>query len=225
MENLIRIKLDPHRGGAESIDFLRPCFVLSDWPFDAIEIWRSNDGGLAWEKLDDDEFTACFNASELKLYVSLLFDITSTTVLAFFSPVGSLVPMGWDIEGPTAYPAGVGWTVGADNPPVVPVGFTLEGESGANTPLGYMLKWPTVRNTPVGCAYATPADTPCGLGCTIGTVYAQSVGLGTTIFGLGEFGLDFLVLDSPALSSLAAEAAHRKQKMVTLTGTDPEELD
>jgi len=225
MENLIRIKLDPRRGGAEPIDFLRPCFVLSDWPFDAIEIWKSDDGGLAWEKLGEDQFAAGFNSAERKLYVSLLFDIASTTILAFFNPVGNLVPVGWDMEGPTASSAGVGWSAGADNPPVVPIGFTLEGEWGVNTPLGYMLKWPTVRNTPVGCAYAAPADTPCGLGCAIGTVDARSVGAGTTILGLGEFGLDFLVLDAPAISALAAEAAHRKQKVVTLTGTDPEELD
>ena len=237
MENLIRIKFDPRRGQLDPIDFVRPCFRLSAWPNASVDIWYSDDDGESWEKVPESDYRSGYDAENLDLYVSLLFNITDITLIAFFSPEGSHVGIGYTIsqscqvgigcqvEGQDLNRAPVGWSTGYGEAPVVPCGCSIYGALPKNIAVGYVIKWPTVRNAPLGASFANPADSPIGAGFDIGIVTSRSSGVGATILGLGEYPAEFLPLDPATIAAMSAQAAHRKQKTVTLNGTTPEELD
>jgi hypothetical protein len=237
MENLVRIKLNPRRGGPDPIDFNRPCFLLSNWPNASIEIWSSDDDGLSWQKIPETDYRFSYDGVNKYLYLSFLFDITVTTIFAFFSPTGNhagvgwsltrydKIRVGWEVEAPNTTNAAAGWSTGSADTPVTPVGCSIYGGHLRNIPVGYNVKWPTVANTPVGASIAEPADSPVGAGFDIGEVTKRSVGVGVTILGCWEYPFDFVPIDDPTFASLCAEASHRKQKNVRLYGTTPEELD
>jgi len=237
MENLIRIEFDPQRGGPSDIDFLRPRFRLSEWPSEEVEIWTSDDGGQTWGKLSGTQYRASYYPSQSLLYVSLLFNISDVTQIAFFDVDGNcigagyslakypLIPLGWVLDGPNLHQVPIGWSTGSMSSALAPVGFGIEGGEGWNTPVGFNVKDPNRTDVPVGFAIAAPVDSVIGVGCSIGTVFSRSVGVGGTILGLGEFPASLLSLGDKFLAALSGEAAQRKQKMVTLNGTTPEELD
>jgi len=238
MENLVRIEFDPRRGGEIAIDFLRLCIRVANWPSEEVEIWSSDDGGDTWEKLESGSYRASYYpASTGLLYVSLLEDITSGKMLAFFHPGGQPVGVGWTltkhgqilvgcaVEGIKAVGIPSGWDVGSVARFCIPTGATVEGGLKKNTSVGFGIKCPSLTNVPGGCSIAAPVDGDVGAAFDIGTVAAAIVTLGGTILGLGEFSAGFLVLDSKTAGAMCAEYAWRKQKAVILSGTAPEELD
>ncbi len=237
MENLIRIKLDSRRGGQDTIDFRRPCFRLGEWPSSSLRIAWSQNGGQSWQKLPEEDYTIGYDGDSRELYVSLKFDVTGVTLFAFFAPEGTNCPIGyslakwnrigigWDTEGVSVRPVPIGWVTGDLDGGMVGSGFTIEGVWSRNNPLGFTERYPTLDSTPLGASIAEPVDSPVGLGFDIGTVLARTIGAAGTVLGLAEYPLAVLVLDPTTKSALCAEAAHRKQKMVTLYGTTPEELD
>ena len=237
MENLVRIKLNPRRGGLEEIDFKRPCFRLSNWPNASVEIWSSDDDGMSWEKISESDYRFAYDGDNRNLYISFLFDVTVTTIFAFFSPAGNHAgigfsltrygkcPIGWQTEAPYPANTNMGWSTGSAEMPVIPIGCSIYGGNLRNIPIGFNIKWPTVANTPVGASFAEPADSPVGTGFSTGQMTKRSVGVGVTILGCWEYPFDFIPIDGPSFSSLCAEASHRKQKNVRLYGTTPEELD
>jgi len=237
MENLVRIKLDPRRGGQDPFDFKRPCFRLSNWPNASVEIWSSDDEGLSWQKIPNSDYRWSYDPDNRHLYISFLFDITVITILAFFSPTGSHAPIGytltrynkcsvgWSTEGANRANIDTGWSTGSETTPVIPIGCSIRGGKLKNIPIGYEIKWPIVSNNPVGASFAEPADSPVAIGFDIGLTTPNSIGVGVTILGCRGHPFDFIPLDGPSFSSLCAEASHRKQKNVVLNGTTPEELD
>ncbi len=237
MENLIRIKFDPRRGGANADDFLRPRILIYNWPAEEIDIWSSDDGGQSWDKLDDTDFRASFEPATGRLYVELLFDITDTLLLAFFNPGGNIVgagytlttygkvSLGWCVEGSACGPIPAGWCNGSLAVSVIPCGSAIQGAWPKNIPIGHKVKYPNMTKVPVGHTLASPKDADTGIGFNIGTVALFAVTPGVTILGLSEFAADFLVVDESTADALCTEYAWKKQKAVTLNGTTPEELD
>lgn len=237
MENLIRIKLDPKRGGVDPVDFIRPCFIVYDWPGDEVDVWFSDDNGSTWEKLESGNYRAGYDFELKRLYLTLLFDVDTVSQLAMFGSGGSyvgvgfsltdydLVPVGWDVEGIHGSVFPVGCQAGNVSGFEVGAGVTVEGEFPRGIPAGFFVKCPDVRNFAVGFAMAAPVDSIVPAGFNIGTVFSESQGIGMTIMGLSEYGLSFMSLDESTVDGLSGEAVHRKQKVVTLNGTDPEELD
>jgi hypothetical protein len=110
-------------------------------------------------------------------------------------------------------------------PSHVPAGFFVEGGEGWNVPVGYNLKDPNRTNVQVGHTVSAPVDAQVGVGASIGTVFSRSTGVGVTLLGLGEFPGGLFSLDEATINALCTQAAWRKQKKVTLTDTNPEELD
>ncbi len=237
MQNRIRIKLDPRRGGVLNIDFLRPCFTLSEWPSEEVEIWSSDDGGTSWAKLSSIDYRASHDPGDNVLHVSLLSDITGITQLAFFGIEGGTIgvgwthecagsiQIGWSVEGLTRRDTQVGWSLGTLDGRLAGSGYTIQGVLPRNVPISYKIKCPTVTTALIGFSISNPIDVHIGVGTSIGTVCALSVQAGETILGMREFPSSFFSLDEATIAALAGEAAHRKQKLVTLNGTTPEELD
>lgn len=225
MENLIRIKFNPKRGGAQSIDFLRPCFRLENRPTEEVEIWSSTDGGVNWDKLSQSGYRTSFYEGVKILYVSLLVDITGITQLAFFDIDGGVVGIGWEAESPWINLVNAGWSTGIVSGKNIGAGFALLGTLPSNVPLVYRIRRPNEFLLPLGYEIAVPSDFLINAGCSIGTVFEIFVASGGTIMGLREFPSSLLALDDDAIEALALEAAARKQKLVTLNGTTPEDLD
>jgi hypothetical protein len=237
MENLIRIKLDPKRGLLSPINFIRPCFVIYDWPGDEADVWFSDNNGLTWGKLGTDDFRAGYDFEMKRLYLSLLFDIDTISQVAIFGSGGTMVgagytireyrsvQVGWNIEGIKGSPIPVGCSEGNELGFEVGVGATIDGALTGNIPAGYFVKCPFVRNFMVGYMVAGPIDTWIAVGFDTGTVFAVSQGVGATIMGLSEYGLDFMLLDEATIGAMSGEAVHRKQKIINLNETIPEELD
>ncbi len=225
MENLIRIKFDPKRGGAQSIDFLRPCFRLENWPSEAVEIWTSTDSGVNWDKLSQSGYRTSYYGDEKFLYVSLLVDITGITHIAFFDIDGGAVGVGWEAENPWINLVNAGWSTGIVSGKNIGAGFTLLGPLPSNVPLVYRIRRPNEFLLPIGYEIAAPSDFLINAGCSIGTVFEIVVASGGTIMGLREFPSSLIALDDDAIEALVPEAAARKQKLITLNGTTPEDLD
>jgi len=237
MENLVRIKLDPHRGGANSHYFLRPRFRISDWPSEPVEIWTSDDDGVNWDKLDAEDFINCFDGPMKILYVELLFDISDTMLLAFFNPDGMTVGagfeitrydrigLGWIAEGVDPKPVPLGWQSGSRDLSNIYAGHYVYGGSLFNHPIGHIIKCPAIFNTPINFNIANPHDGRIQVGFGLGTGMSEFAGVGVTLMGLSETGVDLLVIDDAALDAMSTEIAVRRQKQVTLNGTTPEELD
>jgi len=237
MENLIRVMMNPRRGGLYSYDFVRPSFCLSNWPSDQVEIWTSEDDGVNWDKVSEDDYRASYDPKSGRFYVTLLFDIKIATQLGFFSVEGNVVGigyeltkydtvgLGWAIEGCVASKVGAGWTIGDGSDENAAVGFSVYGDACVNLALGFRLKNPEVRNVGIGGWLAVPVDADACVGFSIGGNVVGCVPVGATIMGLWEIGGDMIPYDGDALNCLCGEAAWRKQKTVELNGTTPKELD
>ncbi len=237
MENLVRIKLDPHRGAANTDDFLRARFRLASWPSELVEIWTSDDDGLNWQKLTDPDILSCFDAPLNVLYVELLFDIEDPLLLAFFSPSGEIIGVGyeltrydrvyvgWIIEGVDPKPIPIGWQTGSEHKSLIGAGYPIRGGSLINHPVGHLIKCPATSNAPANFYIANPHDGRIKIGFGLGTGESRYACVGASIMGLTETAVDLLLLDDAALDALCTEVAVHKQKQVTLNGTTPEELD
>jgi len=237
MENLIRIKLDPKRGGVTDIDFKRPCFRIYNWEHSDVEIWFSDDNGVNWDKLDSDDFRFSYDFALKYLYVTLEFDIDTISQLAFFSPesksipVGHVltrydkIPVGWTLEGASILNIPSGASFGTTETYRVGGGFSILGDHAVNIPAGHTLKNATVGNTPVGHTCAAPHDRGVQVGYLLGRLETESNTVGVWILGMSEYPVEFIPLDDDTIDNLSAEAAWHKQKSVTLNGTTPEDLD
>lgn len=237
MENLIKIKLDPRRGGLAPIDFIRPCFIIYDWPGDDVDVWFSDDDGASWAKLAEDVYRVGYDQKTQRLYLSLLFDVDTISQLALFLPGGEnigvgfnitrydLVQIAWTVEGVLGPVFPIGFPVGSELGASVGIGATIEGEFPRGVPVGFFVKYPNMRHFAVGHTVAAPVDMNIPAGFDTGTEFAASQGVGAWIMGLSEYGLVFMTLDEDTIDALSGEAVHQKQKTITLNGTDPEELD
>jgi len=237
MENLIRIKLDPHRGALASIDFKRPCFRIYNWKNSEVEIWYSDDNGLTWDKLGTDDFRQSYNFIHKQLYVTLEFDITTVSQLAFFAIESKSVGVGWfatrydkigigySVEGieTTNIPAGI--DIGSEKLVPVGAGCSIEGVRALNLSGGYTLKSAFKSNTFIGYTSADPEDRSIPVGFHIGYLETELDVIGASILGMSEYPVDLIILDDATISGLSAAAGWHKQKNVTLNGTTPEELD
>jgi len=233
MNNLIRIKLDPKRGGVSGINFIRPCFILFDWPGDEVELWFSDDDGTSWDKLTDGDYRAGYDFESKKLYLTLLFDVSTISQLALYGSGGAHVGVGYELASFDVLP--VGWTVEGILTPLMPIGCSIGNELGhavgagamidgadrTNFPAGFFVKRPNERNFAIGHVIAAPVDVVFPAGFDIGTIFSKSQGIGATIMGLGEYGLSFMSLDESTISAMSSEAVNRKQKSITFNGTDP----
>ncbi|HDS29908.1 MAG TPA: hypothetical protein ENN67_02565 [Firmicutes bacterium] len=225
MENLVRVKIDSHRGGQDSIAFLRPCFRIFGWNSDELEIWRSDDDGISWNKLDSSQYTASFRTDAHQLYVTIIDEIEDISLLAFFDIDGEVVNIGWKIDGASVNTLPSGWSAGETAGGIPPIGYSIRGALGLNVPVSYGVRCPSVLNIPSGFNTAVPVDFAINFGCSIGEVGKKSVKTGCAILGMREFPVDLKVLDDATILTLSAEAAHRKQKTVQLNGMEPEVLD
>jgi hypothetical protein len=237
MDNLIRIKLDPKRGVGVHYDFIRPCFIVHDWPGDEVDAWFSDDNGSTWDKLDSAEFKSGYDFGLKRLYISLLFDVNTISQLALFGSGGTsvgvgftltdydLIPVGWNSEGAHGLVINVGCSVGNDIASETGSGVTIQGNHGKDFPVGYFVKRPYEKNFPTGFKIAAPNDTIVPAGFNLGTVLTESQGTGVTIMGLSEFGMSFFSLDQKTVNALSGEAVHNRQKTITLNGTTSEDLD
>ena len=236
MQNLLRIKLDPQRGGASAIDFLRPCFKIDNWPSGEVEIWSSLNG-LDWTKVEETGYLADYDSASRVLRVSLLIDLTEDTYLAAFdidaAPVGTgyvlekhdVVQTGWAEEAEDNRMTCVGWCSGSELVSDVSCGCAIYGQRGDNVEAGFDVKYPMMSNIGLGLDVAAAVDGLVRVGFATGLLTAKSCGAGSAILGLCETPAALICLDTHALAAMAGEAAVRKQKVVTLTGTSPEELD
>ena len=237
MENLIRIKLDPRRGGSTFIDFKRPCFRIYNWKNSEVEIWYSDDNGLTWDKLGADDFRQSYDFGHKYLYISLEFDITTVSQLAFFAieskSVGvgwfmtlyDKIPIGYSVEGieKTNIPAGI--NIGSEILAPVGAGYSIEGVRALNLPGGYTLKSAFKSNAFIGYTSADPEDRMIPVGFNVGYLETELDVIGVSILGMSEYPVDLIILDDATISGLPGEAGWHKQKNVTLNGTTPEELD
>jgi len=237
MENLIRIKLDPRRGGLASIDFKRPCFRIYNWKYSEVEIWYSDDNGLTWDKLGADDFRQSYYFERKQLYIALEFDITTISQLAFFAIDTKSVGVGWfatrydkigigySVEGigTTNIPAGI--NIGSEKIAPVGAGYSIEGIRALNLSSGYTLKSAFKSNTFIGYTSADPEDRSISVGFHIGYLETELNVIGAAILGMSEYPVDLIILDDATISGLPGEAGWHKQKNVTLNGTTPEELD
>jgi len=233
MQNLLRIMLNPRRGGSTSFDFLRPCFTIANWPGSEVDVWKSLNG-LDWTKLGDADFVSSFEPSTRVLRLILLFDITQTTYLAFFDIDGEragmgwtleknpVVPVGWNTEHDTGTNMGMGWSTGSVEPIDMCAGFDIQGALKGNIPCGWTIKNPVMSNLPLGYQVAAAQDGLLRIGFNVGTVHFRSISAGAAIMGLAEFPIGLAYFDTEGLS---AEAAVRKQVTITLSGTTPQELE
>jgi hypothetical protein len=236
MENLIRIKLNPRRGGVSPIDFRRPRFCLSGWPGGEVEVWTSVNG-IVWEKLDESDYSVSFEPSQNRAYITLLFDISSILYLGFFPGGGNVVgigyelekydriSVGWDVEGNTMSQIPAGCSFGSDDVADVQAGYTIEGAASGNCGVGYRLKFPEVACFPVGGWIAAPCDADISIGFGIGICDGALIVVGAATMGLCELAGEVIPLDEYASGGLCGEAAWRKQKIVQLDGVTPKELD
>jgi hypothetical protein len=237
MNNLIRIKLDPRRGGVSGIDFIRPCFVVYDWPGDEVDVWYSDDNGTSWDKLTGDDYRAGYDFESKRLYLALLFDISTISQLALFGSgrahvgVGyelasfDVMPVGWTVEGILVPLFPVGCSIGNEHGHAIGAGAMVDGANRNNVSAGFFVKRPNEKNFAVGHVIAAPVDVIVPAGFDIGTIFSGSQGVGATIMGLSEYGLSFMSLDENAINAMSGEAVNQKQKSITFNGTDPEELD
>jgi len=88
-----------------------------------------------------------------------------------------------------------------------------------------MIKYPTMANCGVGHNVAQPTDGMIRIGFPIGLEFSKSIQAGATVMGLAELPSGLVCLDTADLEAMSMEAAVRRQKTCTLTGTAPEELD
>ncbi|MCX6646207.1 MAG: hypothetical protein NTY09_07610 [bacterium] len=237
MNNLIRIKLDPRRGGVSGINFIRPCFVVLDWPGDEVDVWYSDDNGTSWDKLAGDDYRAGYDFESKRLYLTLLFDIGTISQIALYGSGGARVgigyelasfdvmPVGWSVEGILVPVLPIGCSIGNQHGHAVGAGVTVDGANRKNYQTGFFVKRPNERNFAVGHVIAAPVDAIVPAGFGIGTIFSKSQGVGATIMGLSEYGLSFMSLDENAINAMSSEAVNQKQKLITFNGTDPEELD
>jgi hypothetical protein len=231
MENLLKIKLDPLRGGSSHFDFIRPNFIVNNWPGDGIVLEYSNNGGATWVSLIPDvHYRSCYDATSRQLYVSLLFNIETELLIAFnyfeeVEPELCSFPLGWANEGISCSIAPLGWDAGADEISSVQAGYAIYGCYGIAITVGWVIKWFENINTQVGWTVADPVDAPITIGFDIGTIDVGSIRAGTTILGIANYPGQFIVLDRPSIDALGSSAVRCREKTITLSGYDPEVLD
>lgn len=237
MENLIRIKLDPRRGGLHWIPFRKPSFRISNWRSSEVEIWKSENGGILWSKLDESTFVSSWDSSYQRLYLTLLFDISTVTHLAFFDINGSvvsvgfmlekspIVPVGWAIESWSVNQIPVGWSLGSSSHRAVPCGHTLFGPYPVNANSGFAVKSSILSNNPAGFILAAPNDNMARAGYHIGTNSTSFISCGACILGLFELPVNIRRVGDSDLDALSSEFALPKQKLIALMDDDPAELD
>ena len=228
--------MDPQRGGNDPIDFIRPLFRIYNWHSSEVEIWTSPNG-ISWSKLNASQFAASYDVDFRILFVSLLFDLPDLTWLAFFDingpviPVGytlekyPVLPVGWTTEWETFWRCNAGWTNGQAGLSRAPAGMTIRGCFPRNVTIGWTLKSVIPDEIPVGFDLAGAGDNCVRIGFFIGTILSRQVNGGVTVMGASRFPSGFVCLDQEAFSSLGARAAIHKQRICTLSGTDPEVLD
>ncbi|HEX9744943.1 MAG TPA: hypothetical protein VGB30_05900 [bacterium] len=143
----------------------------------------------------------------------------------FSWPAIEMIVLGWTVEAPVAGHSPVGFSGGSLDDFFFPGGYSLSGSNPLNNTVGWNVRQPVKMNIPVGGEFATPYDFTFGLGCWIGTVDLSKIPEGFTLMGLSRFPVDFIPLNDAVKTSLPVQIAVRKNKTVTLNGTDPEDLD
>jgi hypothetical protein len=236
MQNYLRIKLDPQRGGSSAFDFLQPLFAIRNWPSPDIDIWTSPDN-ISWTRLQDTDFAACYDPTLKILYLSFLADLTSDIWIAFFNIGGvhsgiaytlekfDLLQIGWLVEASDISITPIAWTTGSPLSSDASVGCSIYGHRADNIPLGFDSKYPVMVNFLIGNNIAAATDLLVRAGYSSGLLTTNSCAIAATILGLSELPLDLIAIDPATLASMSAEVSILKQKDIILTGTSPEELD
>lgn len=145
--------------------------------------------------------------------------------VGFSWPATVNIPVGFRLEGFSGSNVPAGFSAGSESAHCAGAGFTLEGGGLLNIPAGWTVRNQSMSRVPVGMTVALPSDTNTGIGMSVGIVSSTATQHGFSLMGLMKIPVNMIALDRNTLGAIPSQVPVRKDKNITLDGTDPEVLD